>query len=1012
MKPKKEFKNKELETFWLNFQEQAEKEIFAVFDQNLKEITKLITAYKNRYEKLSVAIKAEPENINHLREFNIGLLELLDKYQNALLGFDYDNIFTHYLSTLENESSRLPQSLRKSEIFAGYQLSIHDKLLSLIKKSRINLELFISVGLKKIGNIYRKIRKKPLQKVETFRHRKIPFRRMVRDFAGTQLINDLSSKLNQTIKGKNSVLLRLWKFDEAFDLQLQLCFSENSGRGIVNLVDIDALNKTIDVLKEEISGLQNKVKEWVSAALAESIYKLDAAMQIIDTPDLPYMRFHASRLLENKQVVLKSLGSGIKNWNNTQITLFDDWAVDVEIVLLYYSVLNYYDELKLKIDTFINTQLTINFDQLENFIKASGERISKNNTTARKMEAALKSERQLISSELIDTLLSKIIEKLSGSYTDDIELFRNKAADLFAKISDRRGFIKSTSYERSVKDSEINYISPRDLLSFEAIPHFESALEKIKNLVIDSMEKVRIKLMAMGTVCDFSLESAGIFLEQNRKEIKGTEKVALEGYERALTYVHEAVQLMDNIRKVPLDNLETAIHEFNAEIQSLKNTENIFELNLRLARIRAYERSKKARQDAVKWVQGIIPQIFSYLTTRFHQFNEVVDVIKLKMEMSVEKKQISFEVSEFIRQTELALKKLPFVYQRLYQLQPTDEERFFVNRKKEISLLEMAFDDWLRERFVIVAVLGEKGSGLTSFLSYYKRNNINDFPVIHKSADQKVYEPDQYFKFFAEILDVEKFTSNDEIIEHIQGFGERKVFILENLHYFFLKKVHGMICQKMLFELMSNTVNKIFWIGTYTINSWDYLDKTIQISDYFVREIRLEKMNSENLREIIFKRNKLSGYKVRFETPEELLQSRSFSKLDDNAKQEYLDSHYFDNLTSISNGNVSLAQLYWLRSTRNVTEDTISVGSGFDIDLSFVKEIKSEYLFALYTILIHDGLTLKDYAKLFNLPESVCRNLLIPMLEKGLLIRPKEKFNINPIIFRHIVSFLRSKNFF
>jgi hypothetical protein len=195
------------------------------------------------------------------------------------------------------------------------------------------------------------------------------------------------------------------------------------------------------------------------------------------------------------------------------------------------------------------------------------------------------------------------------------------------------------------------------------------------------------------------------------------------------------------------------------------------------------------------------------------------------------------------------------------------------------------------------------------------------------------------------------------------------------------------------------------------VHSWEYLDKTIHISDYFVREVRLDNMSSENLEQIIFKRNSLSGYKVRFEPPDDLLDSRSFAKMDEAQKQTFLRKRYFLDLATLSNGNVSLAQLYWLRSTREVTEDTISVGSIFEIDLSFVKKLKSEYLFALYAMLVHDGLTLSDYARIFFLSESSCRNILVPMLEKGMLIRPKEKFNINPIIFRQVVSYLRSRNF-
>jgi len=185
----------------------------------------------------------------------------------------------------------------------------------------------------------------------------------------------------------------------------------------------------------------------------------------------------------------------------------------------------------------------------------------------------------------------------------------------------------------------------------------------------------------------------------------------------------------------------------------------------------------------------------------------------------------------------------------------------------------------------------------------------------------------------------------------------------------------------------------------------------MHISDYFIKEVRLKPLESKSLMEIIFKRNSLSGYKLQFEPSQEVAESRWYKKANEKELQEVLQKQFFDKLTLWSSGNVSLSQLYWLHSTMEVTGDTIKIGASFNPDLSFVKSIKSDYLFALHAMLIHDGLNIKAFAGVFNQSESLARNTLMPMLEKGLLIRPGEKFNINPIVFRQVVNLLRSKNF-
>jgi hypothetical protein len=46
-----------------------------------------------------------------------------------------------------------------------------------------------------------------------------------------------------------------------------------------------------------------------------------------------------------------------------------------------------------------------------------------------------------------------------------------------------------------------------------------------------------------------------------------------------------------------------------------------------------------------------------------------------------------------------------------------------------------------------------------------------------------------------------------------------------------------------------------------------------------------------------------------------------------------------------------------------------------------------------------------------NKPIIACRNLLTPLLEKGLLIKPRSKYNIHPIIFKAMAGYLTGKNF-
>ncbi len=322
-----------------------------------------------------------------------------------------------------------------------------------------------------------------------------------------------------------------------------------------------------------------------------------------------------------------------------------------------------------------------------------------------------------------------------------------------------------------------------------------------------------------------------------------------------------------------------------------------------------------------------------------------------------------------------------------------------------------AFENWQNDRFITTAIIGEKGGGISSLILFFLKSIDPNFKVIHKELSVKIHQPEDYYKFFAQAFEQDSFASNDEIIQFINKRKSKSIFIIENMQHMYLKVVKGFGCQKMFFDLITSTWKKMFWIGAYTTHSWEYLEKTLHISSIFTLEIELEKFTDETLEEIIFKRNYLSGYKIEFQVSELNLSSKSLAKLDEKGKQDYLKKTFFKELNQMSNGNVSLAQLYWLRSTHGIEEEVIKIQSLRDFDVSFDKDLPSNYLFALHAILVHDGLVISDYAHVFNSPEYACRNDLTPMLEKGLLIKPKDKYNINPIIFRQVVDMLRSHNF-
>jgi hypothetical protein len=209
---------------------------------------------------------------------------------------------------------------------------------------------------------------------------------------------------------------------------------------------------------------------------------------------------------------------------------------------------------------------------------------------------------------------------------------------------------------------------------------------------------------------------------------------------------------------------------------------------------------------------------------------------------------------------------------------------------------------------------------------------------------------------------------------------------------------------------MSKTSRQIFWITTSTLYAWEYLDKTINISDHCGYVIKIRELGYEEIIEIILKRHRVSGYNIYFEPSPKDLVDKNYKKLPDDAKQDYLRKEYFKNLIKFAKSNISLALLFWLRSTQNVTVDTITIKSLYDLDFSFLASLSSAKMFTLNLLVLHDGINEDIHSLIFNQPQKQSRLLLYLLLDDGVIIKDGDNYLINPLLYRQTVSMLQAKN--
>jgi hypothetical protein len=261
------------------------------------------------------------------------------------------------------------------------------------------------------------------------------------------------------------------------------------------------------------------------------------------------------------------------------------------------------------------------------------------------------------------------------------------------------------------------------------------------------------------------------------------------------------------------------------------------------------------------------------------------------------------------------------------------------------------------------------------------------------------------------IFGVKKATDFNDLLKMIKLQGLKKVIILENIQNIFLRVIDGFQGLEKLLLFISQSSRQIFWIVTCTLYSWQYLDKVLHVSKYFHKTIQLGDMPEDQVREIILKRHRVSGFEIKYAVPPDILSSRKFKKLpSENKKQEYLQDLFFRDLNDLSSGNISVAMLFWQRAIREVLPDKLIVNPIINIDFSFLYQLSYEELFTLTALMQHEILNVEQHASIFHQNKTKSALMLNKLLNNGIIIQHSNGYHIHPFLYRAIVRTLKSKN--
>jgi hypothetical protein len=445
-------------------------------------------------------------------------------------------------------------------------------------------------------------------------------------------------------------------------------------------------------------------------------------------------------------------------------------------------------------------------------------------------------------------------------------------------------------------------------------------------------------------------------------------------------------------------------------LKKYTDNENLLELKVRIVKSKAIERSKTLKKELGRKIFSTVEKAGIYMLHLLKYVYGWMERSRKMFVLTAPDPVLSREVSDFLYYSNKKIDGLPILYKNLYKIQPIRDAELFVGRQNELSKLNKAYNNWLAGNYAATALIGEKWGGSTSLISNFISTNHFKYRVHRIHINERILDCGHLISLISQETGHIETSELEALIENLNALPSKRIIILEDIQRIYMRKVNGFQSLIVLFKLINNTNKNIFWLASCTVYAWNYLKNAISIHDYFSHIILMEKLSEQEIVEIIKRRNRISGLNVIFESDNNRNIRKKIKGLTEEQQQILLQKAYFDELSGFSESNISLALIFWLLSTKKITENKLIIGHFEKPDLSFVKVISMERVLTLLALILHDGLSESELSDVNNITIDEAKLTVLMLLEDGVIYRENKNYLVNPLIYRNVIKLLMNKN--
>lgn len=959
----------------------------------LANVAERVSSLKEMCEEVrTVFSNADLENTHGRAEASETIHRIVSGGYRAVSTLDLREEYPSYYYSLESLLAGLPQMEEVVQDNDRYEAQTSDAFVIRFMKAFKRVGRSLRHGGTSIGNLFRKRKR---EKQNAFQQ--VPTQQVARHF----LMYELSRRQLANYQVVENKLLSLVM--AAFELSNQLAHGSSRPKENNEDADVKGFDFIIDGFNRLLEDLERDTKMELHAVLSLA----STALAKVGTMELNASFFEKKFSDVRFAKVSKRFSRFNRRVARNHRVIRDNWLLSHELHVFYERLRLDSHKLCDRLNKKVHRDLLKQIGNIEAFLEESKQPFTETYNDKKLLNDAVLKERSRING---------IFKKEVIPNSTRMMLFQNLPSVTLALEQDFQNSLELVSQKTTVKkdfeatdklaERDLSLINPREIIQRQYFGAIRSARETLHRQLVNINNRIQPAIIEISNVHAYTFETAKNNYETGSGSLKETQEAIAEGFERTEAKIEELKAALIEVAKVANANLNVSLNELYEQLLVLNDADNAIEVNLRLAELKARDRTKSYYQSALiefrknsrlVWVntlKGFRYLLTFYKTTEQSLINSTIDIDK--------------SIKQYLNYAKTSFDKLPFIYRLLFRLEPLEDFNFYVPRKKELKELRQAYASWDAGNDDSVLLMGPKGSGLSTLFNYFVQEHLEEIQVNRISPRHNISTQEELMDLLRSVFNQTKFENVEDVAAYLVDCGFKRIVAVDELQRFFLRKIHGFHILDELQKLIRLTDKQVFWVVNLSQMSSQYLKTTSRIHEFFTWNIGMGFLSEGDIKSLILKRHDVSGFKLVF-SDDISGNQKKLKKMAINEKQEYLKGLFFDKLAKASEGSLSLALLQWALAASLIDKQTIHLEKLIEVKdiLGGLDNIKTSILHAL---MLHDGLNIKELIEVLRYDSSLVRAHLASMEKDGIIEPINDFIKINPLLHWSGIRLLTKRN--